>query len=54
LGCDVVQGYLISQPLEPNSLQSWKQEFKERWPGLIEDQGLELWTHVEPDPLGQR
>ena len=54
LGCDVVQGYLISQPLEPNSLQSWKQEFRERWPGLIEDQGLALWTHVESDPLGQR
>src|SRR4249919_1131770 len=52
LGCDVVQGYLISQPLAPESLQSWKQEFKQRWPGLIEDQGLELWTHVEPDPLG--
>jgi len=54
LGCDVVQGYLISQPLDPNSLQSWKQEFKLRWPELIEDQGLELWTHVESDPLGQR
>ena len=54
LGCDVVQGYLISQPLEPDSLQSWTQEFKQRWPGLIEDRGLELWTHVESDPLRQR
>jgi len=52
LGCDVVQGYLISQPLEPDTLQSWKQDFKTRWPGLIEDEGLELWSHVESDSLG--
>jgi EAL domain-containing protein (putative c-di-GMP-specific phosphodiesterase class I) len=52
LGCDVVQGYLISQPLEPDSLQSWKQEFKQRWPALIADEGLALWGHVETDTLG--
>jgi len=52
LGCDVVQGYLISQPLEPDTLQSWKQNFKTRWPGLIEDEGLELWSHVKSDSLG--
>ncbi len=51
LGCDVAQGYLISQPLEPGALQAWKQEFRGRWPGLIEDEGLELWSHVEADPL---
>src|SRR5215210_6576967 len=54
LGCDVVQGYLISQPLEPSALQPWKQEFRGRWPAMIEDEGLALWTHVESDPLGQR
>jgi EAL domain-containing protein (putative c-di-GMP-specific phosphodiesterase class I) len=34
LGCDVVQGYLISQPLEPDTLPSWKQDFNTRWRGL--------------------
>ena len=52
LGGDVAQGYLISQPLEPGGLQAWRQEFKERWPGLIADQGLALWGDVEPDSLG--
>ena len=52
LGCDVVQGYLIAQPLEPTALLQWKQAFRERWPGLIEDEGLALWSHLEPDPLG--
>jgi len=52
LGCDVAQGYLISQPLEPGSLKRWKQEFRGRWPGLIADEGLALWSHVEPDSLG--
>jgi EAL domain-containing protein (putative c-di-GMP-specific phosphodiesterase class I) len=51
LGCDVVQGYLISQPLEPDTLPSWKQDFKTRWPGLIDDDVLELWSHFETDPL---
>src|SRR6476659_4103540 len=27
LGCDLVQGYLISQPLEPAELKGWKQQF---------------------------
>jgi EAL domain-containing protein (putative c-di-GMP-specific phosphodiesterase class I) len=52
LGCDVVQGFLIAQPLEPTALLQWKQEFRERWPRLIEDEGLALWSHLEPDPLG--
>ena len=51
LGCDVAQGYLISQPLEPDSLMAWKQEFRGRWPGLIEDEGLALWSYVEADAL---
>ncbi|HEU5285428.1 MAG TPA: EAL domain-containing protein [Sphingomicrobium sp.] len=51
LGCDVAQGYLISQPLEPDALHSWKTEFRGRWPGLIEDEGLALWSYVESDPL---
>lgn len=51
LGCDVAQGYLISQPLEPDALHGWKTEFRGRWPGLIEDEGLALWSYVEADSL---
>ncbi len=51
LGCDVAQGYLISRPLEPDALMPWKQEFRGRWPGLIEDEGLALWSYVETDRL---
>jgi EAL domain-containing protein (putative c-di-GMP-specific phosphodiesterase class I) len=51
LGCDVAQGYLISQPLEPGALMPWKQEFRGRWPGLIENEGLALWSYVEADAL---
>ncbi len=54
LDCDVAQGYLISHPLEPNSLADWKTEFRKRWWTLIEDEGLALWGDVEPDPLGER
>src|SRR4029453_4335633 len=53
LGCDVAQGYLISQALAPRGLSAWKQEFRGRWPGLIEDEGLALWSYVEADPLGE-
>ncbi|MBA2466982.1 MAG: EAL domain-containing protein [Sphingomonas sp.] len=51
LGCDVVQGYLISHPLEPAGLADWKQEFRSRWWGLIDDERLALWADVEADPL---
>ena len=51
LGCDVVQGYLISHPLEPSALLPWKQEFKSRWPVLIGEESLALWGEVESDPL---
>jgi EAL domain-containing protein (putative c-di-GMP-specific phosphodiesterase class I) len=46
LGCDVVQGYLISHPLEPGELISWKEQFKQRWPSLLTDDHLELWRDV--------
>jgi EAL domain-containing protein (putative c-di-GMP-specific phosphodiesterase class I) len=54
LGCDVVQGYLVSPPLDGDVLIPWKAEFKERWPALLSDESLELWRHVEADALGQR
>jgi EAL domain-containing protein (putative c-di-GMP-specific phosphodiesterase class I) len=31
LGCDVGQGYWIAQPLEPDTLDAWEQDFAGRW-----------------------
>ena len=54
LGCDVVQGYLISPPLDGDELIPWKAEFRKRWPSLLTDESLELWSDIEADALGQR
>jgi EAL domain-containing protein (putative c-di-GMP-specific phosphodiesterase class I) len=54
LGCDVGQGYLISQPLEPAELKPWKAAFRARWPALVGEEPLALWSDVEADTLGQR
>jgi EAL domain-containing protein (putative c-di-GMP-specific phosphodiesterase class I) len=54
LGCDVVQGFLIAPPLEPDELLGWNEDFKRRWPQLLSDESLELWGDVEADALGQR
>ena len=54
LGCDVVQGYLISPPLEGGQLIPWRAEFKKRWPAMLSDESLELWSNIEADALGQR
>jgi len=54
LGCDVVQGFLIAQPLEPGELISWNEDFKRRWPQLLSDESLELWSDVEANTLGER
>jgi EAL domain-containing protein (putative c-di-GMP-specific phosphodiesterase class I) len=51
LGCDVVQGYLISQPLEPSELEQWKCGFKTVWPSLLDSEALELWPGAETGPL---
>ncbi len=53
LGCDLAQGYLIAQPLEPDALKQWKQEFRGRWPALLSDEKLALWSDVEADSLSQ-
>jgi hypothetical protein len=50
----VAQGYLISQPLAPDELITWKDEFKRRWPELLCDESLELWGDVEADSLRER
>ena len=36
VGCDVAQGYLVAQPLEPQMLMDWLSEFEERWPDLVD------------------
>jgi EAL domain-containing protein (putative c-di-GMP-specific phosphodiesterase class I) len=54
LGCDVVQGYLIAQPLDPDELIAWNDQFKRRWPELLSDEPLELWGDVEADTLSER
>jgi len=54
LGCDLVQGYLISQPLEPKALKPWKQKFRRAWPAMIAEERLALWGDVEADALGER
>ena len=46
LGCDVVQGYLISPPIDPDEMIAWKKAFKKRWPSLLTDEGLQLWGKV--------
>ncbi|HEX2802872.1 MAG TPA: EAL domain-containing protein [Sphingomicrobium sp.] len=33
-GCDVAQGFLIAEPLEPDSLHRWVTDFSARWPQL--------------------
>ena len=54
LGCDLVQGYLISPPLEPQELKPWKQKFRRSWPAMIAEAPLALWGDVEADALGER
>jgi len=54
LGCDVVQGFLVAPPLDPDDLIGWDREFKKRWPALLSDESLELWGDVEADTLRQR
>jgi len=54
LGCDVVQGYLISPPLPPEKLKAWHDEFRERWPAMLGEEELALWRDVEADALGER
>ena len=54
LGCDVVQGYLIAQPLEPQALKGWQAKFRRAWPAMIAEEKLALWDDVETDALGER
>jgi EAL domain-containing protein (putative c-di-GMP-specific phosphodiesterase class I) len=51
LGCEMAQGYLISPPLEPQALGSWKKTFPKEWPKLIAEEPLALWGDVEANTL---
>jgi EAL domain-containing protein (putative c-di-GMP-specific phosphodiesterase class I) len=52
LGCDYVQGYLVSPPLEPSALKAWTNKFRRAWPAMIAEEKLALWGDVEADSLG--
>jgi EAL domain-containing protein (putative c-di-GMP-specific phosphodiesterase class I) len=54
LGCDHVQGYLMSPPMHPSLLKAWKQKFRRAWPAMIAEERLALWGDVEADALGER
>ena len=51
LGCDVVQGYLISPPLEPGKLKEWRNEFRQHWPAMLGEEELALWRDLEANAL---
>ena len=53
-GCDVGQGYLISPPIEPGAVASWKQAFAAEWRKLIADEPVALRSDVEANALGER
>ena len=53
LGCDFVQGYLVSAPMEPKALKTWVHKFRRAWPAMIDEEKLALWGDVETDALGQ-
>ena len=55
LGCDLVQGYLVSAPLDAKALKGWVQKFRRAWPAMIAEEKLALWgdAEAEPDPLSE-
>jgi len=53
LGCDCVQGYLLSTPLEPGALKPWIAKFRRAWPAMIAEEKLALWGDVEADAVSK-
>ena len=51
LGCDLVQGYLISPPMPPDELGPWRKRFRPVWAKLLDAASR---GDVEADSLGQR
>jgi EAL domain-containing protein (putative c-di-GMP-specific phosphodiesterase class I) len=56
LGCDVVQGYFVSQPLDPARLIAWRKAWKKRWPALIKEARASAAPTIQADriPLPER
>jgi EAL domain-containing protein (putative c-di-GMP-specific phosphodiesterase class I) len=54
IGCDFVQGYLISPPMPAQQLRGWTREFRRRWPAMLREDELALWRDVEADALSER
>ncbi|MEO6225810.1 MAG: EAL domain-containing protein [Sphingomicrobium sp.] len=54
LGCDVVQGYLISVPLDPADLKGWTERFRRSWPEMVAHELPQLRSDVETNALGER
>ena len=54
LGCDYVQGYLVSAPLEPDAVKPWIHRFRRAWPAMIAEEKLALSDDVEANALGER
>lgn len=55
LGCDVVQGHLIAQPLRPEELAPWAARHRRRWKLLgTPPANARSGRHVEPQALRQR
>jgi len=53
-GCDIAQGFLISQPLAPEALAKWKEAFRSEWAKLLADPPAASRSDVEADALGER
>ena len=51
LGCDVVQGYFISQPLDPDKLIPWQKAWKKRWPKLIAEANSKASPTIHADRI---
>jgi EAL domain-containing protein (putative c-di-GMP-specific phosphodiesterase class I) len=47
LGCDDLQGYLLSPPLDPETLPDWVVKFRRAWPAMIAEEKLALWGDVD-------
>jgi EAL domain-containing protein (putative c-di-GMP-specific phosphodiesterase class I) len=52
LGCDIVQGYLIAQPLAPAEVLAWHSRHRRRWKLLVSPPAdPQLRRHVEANAL---
>lgn len=54
LGCDLVQGFLISEPLPAGGIAAWDEKFRRRWPALLLADDDALGSDVEAHPLRER